>query len=66
MEEPFACPATPCCVIIIDNRPVGSSPPPPSPEIPPVAPKIPTASSPHSHNESWQEFTNLQLTLMIP
>ncbi|MBW0545227.1 hypothetical protein O181_084942 [Austropuccinia psidii MF-1] len=26
----------------------------------------PTASSPHSHNEAWQEFTDFQPTLMIP
>ncbi|MBW0512779.1 hypothetical protein O181_052494 [Austropuccinia psidii MF-1] len=23
-------------------------------------------SSPHSHNEAWQEFTNLRPTIMIP
>ncbi|MBW0561054.1 hypothetical protein O181_100769 [Austropuccinia psidii MF-1] len=33
---------------------------------PPSAPKNPTASSPHSHNEAQQEFTNLQPTLIIP
>ncbi|MBW0529139.1 hypothetical protein O181_068854 [Austropuccinia psidii MF-1] len=26
-EDPFACPATPCSVIIIDNTPIGSPPP---------------------------------------
>ncbi|MBW0499441.1 hypothetical protein O181_039156 [Austropuccinia psidii MF-1] len=29
-------------------------------------PEIPTTSSPHSHNEAGQEFTNLKPTLMIP
>ncbi|MBW0478619.1 hypothetical protein O181_018334 [Austropuccinia psidii MF-1] len=49
-EEHLACPATPCSVIIIDNTPVGS--PIPSPE-------IPTSSSPHSHDEAWQELNDL-------
>ncbi|MBW0489261.1 hypothetical protein O181_028976 [Austropuccinia psidii MF-1] len=44
-EEPFACPATPCSVIIIDNMPVGSPTPPPSPRVTPPsqcqAPVIP-------------------------
>ncbi|MBW0497535.1 hypothetical protein O181_037250 [Austropuccinia psidii MF-1] len=53
-EEPFAHPATPCSVIIINNTPIGS----------PL--EIPTAFSPHSHDEAWQEFTDLQLTLIIP
>ncbi|MBW0493490.1 hypothetical protein O181_033205 [Austropuccinia psidii MF-1] len=39
---------------------------PPSPEIAPIAPKKPTASSPQPHNEARQEFTNFLLTLMIP
>ncbi|MBW0486471.1 hypothetical protein O181_026186 [Austropuccinia psidii MF-1] len=52
-EEPFAPPATPASVIIINNTPVGS-------------PKNPTASSPESHNEAWQELKDLQPTLMIP
>ncbi|MBW0476324.1 hypothetical protein O181_016039 [Austropuccinia psidii MF-1] len=52
-EEPFACPATPRSVIIIDNMPFGSSP-----EIP-TASSSPGPSSPHSHNEAWQEFTDL-------
>ncbi|MBW0467923.1 hypothetical protein O181_007638 [Austropuccinia psidii MF-1] len=51
MEEHFASPATPHFVIIINNMAVGSPPPLPS--------------SPHSHNEAWQEFTNLQPTLII-
>ncbi|MBW0466684.1 hypothetical protein O181_006399 [Austropuccinia psidii MF-1] len=39
--------------------------------IPPLHPVpsldiTPIASSPHSHNEDLQEFTNLQPTLMIP
>ncbi|MBW0579612.1 hypothetical protein O181_119327 [Austropuccinia psidii MF-1] len=53
MEEPFARPATPHLIIIIDNTPVGSPTPPPSIptpvpslELPPVAAKNPTASSP--------------------
>ncbi|MBW0488986.1 hypothetical protein O181_028701 [Austropuccinia psidii MF-1] len=58
MEEPFACPTPPPAIIIIDNTPVGS--------LPAIAPKNPTVSSPHSHNEALQEFTDLQSTLMIP
>ncbi|MBW0495538.1 hypothetical protein O181_035253 [Austropuccinia psidii MF-1] len=38
---------------------------PPS-TIPSSAPKNPTASSPHSHDDACQEFTDLQHTLMIP
>ncbi|MBW0478955.1 hypothetical protein O181_018670 [Austropuccinia psidii MF-1] len=49
-EEPFACPSTPQSVIIIESMPVGS----PVPSL-----EIPTASSPHSHYEAWQEFTKL-------
>ncbi|MBW0489571.1 hypothetical protein O181_029286 [Austropuccinia psidii MF-1] len=60
MEEPFARLATPTSVIIIDNAPVGS-PPPFLPQR-----SLPTPSSPHSHDEACQEFTNLQPTLMIP
>ncbi|MBW0548614.1 hypothetical protein O181_088329 [Austropuccinia psidii MF-1] len=68
-EEPFARPATPPSIIIINNIPIGS---PPSLEIPPIAAKKPTASSPpapsypQSHDEAQQEFTNLRPTLMIP
>ncbi|MBW0479602.1 hypothetical protein O181_019317 [Austropuccinia psidii MF-1] len=60
--------APPPFIIIIDDMPVRSSPcvPPPfnstlvpSPEIPPISPKNPTASSPHSHNEALQELTDL-------
>ncbi|MBW0484743.1 hypothetical protein O181_024458 [Austropuccinia psidii MF-1] len=58
-EEPFACPATPTSVIIIDDMPIGSP-------LPPISPKIPTASSPHSHDEAQQEFMYLQPTFMIP
>ncbi|MBW0499080.1 hypothetical protein O181_038795 [Austropuccinia psidii MF-1] len=67
-ENPFACAATPCSIIILDNMPVGAFNPTlaPSPEIPPISPRNPTASSPHSHNEVQQELTNLKLTLMIP
>ncbi|MBW0512848.1 hypothetical protein O181_052563 [Austropuccinia psidii MF-1] len=44
MEESFACPATPTLVIIIDDMPVGSAPPPPLlPQVPPSAPKNPGA-----------------------
>ncbi|MBW0484525.1 hypothetical protein O181_024240 [Austropuccinia psidii MF-1] len=60
MEEPFVCPATSCSVIIINNTPVRSPPPispaptlppstptpVPSPDLPPIATKNPTASSP--------------------
>ncbi|MBW0520558.1 hypothetical protein O181_060273 [Austropuccinia psidii MF-1] len=59
MEEPFACPATPCSVIIINNTPIGYPPPisltpnppstptlVPSPNLPPIASENPTASSP--------------------
>ncbi|MBW0483126.1 hypothetical protein O181_022841 [Austropuccinia psidii MF-1] len=53
-------PALPGSVIIIDDMPVGS-PPPLSP-----SPENPTTSSPQSHNEAWQDFTELQPTLMIP
>ncbi|MBW0563170.1 hypothetical protein O181_102885 [Austropuccinia psidii MF-1] len=38
----------------------------PSSDIPPIAPENPTASPTQSHNEACQEFTDLQLTLMIP
>ncbi|MBW0537246.1 hypothetical protein O181_076961 [Austropuccinia psidii MF-1] len=34
--------------------------------IPPSASKNPTTTSPHSHNDARQEFTNLQPSLMIP
>ncbi|MBW0487094.1 hypothetical protein O181_026809 [Austropuccinia psidii MF-1] len=40
MEEPFACPATPALVILIDDTPVGSPPPVP-PRTPPPPPLIP-------------------------
>ncbi|MBW0531894.1 hypothetical protein O181_071609 [Austropuccinia psidii MF-1] len=74
MEEPFGksqiyffsspclqtspdCPTPPHSVITINNAPVRS---------PSYSPENPTASSPHSHDEARQEFTNLPLTLMIP
>ncbi|MBW0482862.1 hypothetical protein O181_022577, partial [Austropuccinia psidii MF-1] len=44
----FARPTTPCSIIIIDDTPVGSSPVP---------------SSPHSHNEACQEFTDFDDSL---
>ncbi|MBW0551204.1 hypothetical protein O181_090919 [Austropuccinia psidii MF-1] len=50
-EEPFACPATPTSIMIINNMPIGS----------PLAP-----SSPQSHNEAWQVFMDLRLTLTNP
>ncbi|MBW0555519.1 hypothetical protein O181_095234 [Austropuccinia psidii MF-1] len=34
--------------------------------LPPSAPEDSTASSPHSHNDAFQELTDLQLTFMIP
>ncbi|MBW0562051.1 hypothetical protein O181_101766 [Austropuccinia psidii MF-1] len=66
MEEPFARPATPTWVIIIDNMPVGSTPAPPVPPPSTPTPRTPVPSSPHSHDEACQEFTNLQPTLMTP
>ncbi|MBW0533130.1 hypothetical protein O181_072845 [Austropuccinia psidii MF-1] len=66
------CPATPRLIIIIDDTPIGSPTPPPSPDLPPIAAENPTASSPlvpsssHSYNDAFQKFTNLQPTLMIP
>ncbi|MBW0503434.1 hypothetical protein O181_043149 [Austropuccinia psidii MF-1] len=43
-EEPFACPATPCSSIIINDRPIGTSLPPlpSSPSTHPSTPLIPT------------------------
>ncbi|MBW0519275.1 hypothetical protein O181_058990 [Austropuccinia psidii MF-1] len=47
-------------------------PPPPSSPIPNPTPPVPSSStptpvpSPNSHNETWKQFTNLQLTVMIP
>ncbi|MBW0530217.1 hypothetical protein O181_069932 [Austropuccinia psidii MF-1] len=68
MEETFARPTTPHSVIIINNTPVSSPLNLPLPLLPwrfqlppPLAP-----SSPHSHNEAQQEFTDLQPTQMIP
>ncbi|MBW0462884.1 hypothetical protein O181_002599 [Austropuccinia psidii MF-1] len=53
--------------------PPPSTPTPvPSLEIPPISPKNlaasspPVQGSPHSHNEACQEFTDLQLTLIVP
>ncbi|MBW0507205.1 hypothetical protein O181_046920 [Austropuccinia psidii MF-1] len=62
-EEPFAHPATPCSVIIIDDMPVRSLTPPPSPSVTSPStptPENPNASSPHSHNDACQEFTNFK------
>ncbi|MBW0487299.1 hypothetical protein O181_027014 [Austropuccinia psidii MF-1] len=69
MEEPFACPATPASIIIINDTPFGSPTPPPSPptlQIPPSAPRTPAPSPSHYQDEACQEFTNLQPALMIP
>ncbi|MBW0510940.1 hypothetical protein O181_050655 [Austropuccinia psidii MF-1] len=54
-----SCPTSPHSVITITNMPAGS-------QLPPNAPKSPTASSHHSHDDACQEFTDLRLTLMIP
>ncbi|MBW0589609.1 hypothetical protein O181_129324 [Austropuccinia psidii MF-1] len=56
-EEPFACPATTCSIIIINNTPIGSLP---------VPPRTPVQSPSHSHDDARQEFTDLQTALMIP
>ncbi|MBW0559539.1 hypothetical protein O181_099254, partial [Austropuccinia psidii MF-1] len=53
-------------LITINDTPVGSPLPPLLQWFPPSAPKNPTASSPHSHNDACQEFTDLRTTLMIP
>ncbi|MBW0483693.1 hypothetical protein O181_023408 [Austropuccinia psidii MF-1] len=56
MEEPFEY----ACWIAPPLSPSPRVPPPstptpvPSPEIPPIAPKNPTITSPHSHNEAHQ------------
>ncbi|MBW0530756.1 hypothetical protein O181_070471 [Austropuccinia psidii MF-1] len=39
-----------------------TSTPVPSPEIPPIAPENPDSSSPHSHDEARQEFTDDSLS----
>ncbi|MBW0487745.1 hypothetical protein O181_027460 [Austropuccinia psidii MF-1] len=71
MEQCFAHPTPPHSIIIIGNTPV-RSPLPDSTTFPSCSPSLPsstknpTASSPHSHNESLQEFTGLRPTLMIP
>ncbi|MBW0475046.1 hypothetical protein O181_014761 [Austropuccinia psidii MF-1] len=57
-------PDTPHSIIIIDNSPV-TPPPPSSLEIPTASSPL-AQSSPHSHNEAQQEFTNLLPTLIIP
>ncbi|MBW0532523.1 hypothetical protein O181_072238 [Austropuccinia psidii MF-1] len=57
-EEPFTCPTPPHCVIIINDTPVRSPFPSCSPSLPvPLRTLVP--SSPHSHNEACQEFTDL-------
>ncbi|MBW0513789.1 hypothetical protein O181_053504 [Austropuccinia psidii MF-1] len=57
-EDPFAHPTTPRSVIIIDNMPIGSPTPPPSPPVTPPFSPTPVPSSPHSHDDACQEFTN--------
>ncbi|MBW0498012.1 hypothetical protein O181_037727 [Austropuccinia psidii MF-1] len=62
MEEPFARPATPHSIIIIDDTPIGSPPssfptPPPSHPVPPSS--SPGQSTSHSHNDAGQEFNDL-------
>ncbi|MBW0545639.1 hypothetical protein O181_085354 [Austropuccinia psidii MF-1] len=56
MEEPFALP-TPSSPLTIH---------PLDPPSLPVPLRAPVPRSPHSHNDARQEFTNSQLTLMIP
>ncbi|MBW0508637.1 hypothetical protein O181_048352 [Austropuccinia psidii MF-1] len=64
LQSSPACHATPHSVIIINDTPAGS-PPPQCPQQPHcLLPLVP--SSPHSHNDACQEFTNLGPTLMIP
>ncbi|MBW0578614.1 hypothetical protein O181_118329 [Austropuccinia psidii MF-1] len=57
-------------IFVIDNTPIGSPTPPPSPCVPPpslqVPPGTPVQSSSHSHNKACQEFSNLQSTFIIP
>ncbi|MBW0525605.1 hypothetical protein O181_065320 [Austropuccinia psidii MF-1] len=63
-----ACPTTPSFIIITDDMPVGSPSIPtqvPSPVIPTAFSPVGT-SSPHSHDEAQQEFTELLPALMIP
>ncbi|MBW0467099.1 hypothetical protein O181_006814 [Austropuccinia psidii MF-1] len=66
-----SCPATPTSIIIIDDTRVGSPLPPllhwflPQRSLP-APPRTLAPSSPHSHNEAHQEFTDLKPTLMIP
>ncbi|MBW0529257.1 hypothetical protein O181_068972 [Austropuccinia psidii MF-1] len=66
MEEPFARPATPRSIIIIDNMPVGSPPPPPLQPRFSSQRSLPVQSPSHSHDDARQEFTGLRPTLMIP
>ncbi|MBW0523569.1 hypothetical protein O181_063284 [Austropuccinia psidii MF-1] len=62
-------PATPASITIIDNMPVGcpcSFPRDPFHFLPEHNHLLPSApSSPQSHNDAWQEFMDLRLTLMI-
>ncbi|MBW0534941.1 hypothetical protein O181_074656 [Austropuccinia psidii MF-1] len=61
-EDPFARPTTPHSVIIIDNTPIGSPPPHSPSQTTPPSPCV----TPHSDDDTCQEFTDLRLTLMIP
>ncbi|MBW0479068.1 hypothetical protein O181_018783 [Austropuccinia psidii MF-1] len=63
-QVPTSCPTAPRLVIIIDDTPVSSPAPPPSPPLLPQR-SLPTSFFPHSHNEAFQEFSNLKPTLMI-
>ncbi|MBW0465753.1 hypothetical protein O181_005468 [Austropuccinia psidii MF-1] len=58
MEEPFD-PPSPCLFSNSVTFPFCS------PSLP-VPPRTPIPSSPHSHNDACQEFTDLRPTLMIP
>ncbi|MBW0492490.1 hypothetical protein O181_032205 [Austropuccinia psidii MF-1] len=58
-----ACLATPASVILIDNMPIGSPPPFLCQFL--AQRSLPAPSSPHSHDEAHQEFTDLWPTIMI-
>ncbi|MBW0587267.1 hypothetical protein O181_126982 [Austropuccinia psidii MF-1] len=65
MEEPFAPPATPCAIIMIDD----TLPLPRDPSQCPQEPQrllSPVQSPSHSHDDARHEFTDLQPILMIP
>ncbi|MBW0563611.1 hypothetical protein O181_103326 [Austropuccinia psidii MF-1] len=72
MEEPFACPTPSSPLTICPSDPPSPFCLPDSATFPfcspslPSSPEKPTTSSTHSHNDTRQEFTDLQLTLLIP